>query len=206
MNLHNYSGGLVQTNGYILAEEDGTCLLIDAPLGITQHLAELNLRATDLLLTHQHFDHVEDVAALHSAGVKVHALKPHNPELILDKEAREFMGLPVQITPFQVDHLIDPEKPLTIASHQFTVLHVPGHSPDSLAFHLSSESYLFAGDALFNGSIGRTDLPGGNHQQLLDSIRKKLYTLPDVTAVFPGHGPQTSINKEKSSNPACPNL
>jgi glyoxylase-like metal-dependent hydrolase (beta-lactamase superfamily II) len=114
------------------------------------------------------------------------------------------MGLPVSIPPYTVDDVLEGASTLEAGDFCFHLAHVPGHSPDSLCFHLTSESFLFAGDTLFNGSIGRTDLPGGNHELLLDSIREKLYPLPGHTAVFPGHGPQTTIEREKATNPFCP--
>ncbi len=203
MNLLIHTGGYVQTNGYILANDDGTCLVIDAPPGIADFLREKSLKPTHLLLTHQHFDHVEDTAALRADGAKVCAFQAYAPEIIMEKRVRE-MGIPVDIPPYEVDEVIGENSTLEVGGYQFDLAHVPGHSPDSLSFHLVSEAFLFAGDALFQGSIGRTDLPGGNHELLLDSIRQKLYILPDETAVFPGHGPQTSIGNEKKNNPFCP--
>ncbi|MEN8679231.1 MAG: MBL fold metallo-hydrolase [Akkermansiaceae bacterium] len=204
MNLLIHTGGVFQTNGYILANDDGTCIVIDAPAEIAGFLAQNSLTPTHLLLTHQHLDHIEDAAKLREAGAKVVAFQDYAPEIIMEKRLQE-MGLPVQAIPFEVDEVIGAGPTYKIAGHTFEIAHVPGHSPDSISFHLPAESFLFAGDALFNGSIGRTDLPGGNHEQLLDSIRQNLYCLPDETAVLPGHGPRTSIGREKQSNPFCPN-
>lgn len=204
MNLLTHTGGFVQTNGYILANDDGTCIVIDAPAGITDFLREKSLKPTHLLLTHQHFDHVEDVAALRADGARVYSYQAYAPDIIMEKRVQE-MGLPVEIPPYEIDEVLKDRNSLEIEGYHFDLAHVPGHSPDSISFHLAAESFLFAGDALFNGSIGRTDLPGGNHEQLLDSIRKNLYVLPEETAVFPGHGPQTSIGTEKKTNPFCPN-
>ena len=203
MNLLIHTGGYVQTNGYILAHDNGPCIVIDAPAGIADFLKSNSLKPTHLLLTHQHFDHVEDVAALRAAGARVHAFQGYAPEIIMEKRVQE-MGIPVNIPPYEVDEIIGENETLEISGQHFHLAHIPGHSIDSISFHLASESFLFAGDALFQSSIGRTDLPGGNHEQLLDSIRQKLYLLPDETAVFPGHGPQTSIGSEKKNNPFCP--
>ncbi len=204
MNLFIHTGGFVQTNGYILADENGRCIVIDAPAGIADFLREKSLKPSHLLLTHQHFDHVEDVAALRADGARVYAFQDYAPEIIMEKRVQE-MGLPIEIPPYEIDEILGGQSSLIIGDDHFDLAHVPGHSPDSISFHLAAESFLFAGDALFSGSIGRTDLPGGNHDQLLDSIRQKLYILPEETAVFPGHGPQTSIGTEKKSNPFCPN-
>ena len=204
MNLLIHTGGVFQTNGYILANDDGTCIVVDAPAEIADFLAQKSLTPTHLLLTHQHLDHIEDAAKLRNAGAKVVAFQDYAPEIIMEKRLQE-MGLPVQAIPFEVDEVIGAGPTYKIADHTFEITHVPGHSPDSISFYLPAESFLFAGDALFNGSIGRTDLPGGNHEQLLDSIRQNLYCLSDETAVLPGHGPRTSIGREKQSNPFCPN-
>lgn len=203
MTLLTYTGGFVDTNGYLLVQEDRSCLVIDAPAGIAAHAREQNLRPTHLLLTHQHFDHVDDVAALREMGARVCADREYAPDIIMEERVRE-MGLPVSIPPYTVDDVLEGASTLEAGDFCFHLAHVPGHSPDSLCFHLTSESFLFAGDTLFNGSIGRTDLPGGNHELLLDSIREKLYPLPGHTAVFPGHGPQTTIEREKATNPFCP--
>ncbi|MEJ6720239.1 MAG: glyoxylase-like metal-dependent hydrolase (beta-lactamase superfamily II) [Akkermansiaceae bacterium] len=204
MNLLIHTGGFVQTNGFILTHEDGSCVVIDAPAGICDFLRGKSLTPTHLLLTHQHFDHVEDVAALRADGARVYAFQDYAPDIIMEKRVQE-MGLPVKIPPYEVDEILGEQSSLDVKNYHFNLAHVPGHSPDSISFHLVADSSLFAGDSLFNGSIGRTDLPGGNHDQLLDSIRQKLYTLPEETAVFPGHGPQTSIGTEKKSNLFCPN-
>ncbi|YCM45482.1 MBL fold metallo-hydrolase [Verrucomicrobiaceae bacterium 227] len=203
MNLHTYTGGFVQTNGYILELDHHECVVIDAPAGITKFLEEKGLIPKHLLLTHQHFDHVEDSSLLVEAGAQISAWSAYAPDVIMEKRIQE-MGIPVNIPPYQVATVLEGQTTLEVAGLKFDLAHVPGHSPESVSFHLAAESYLFAGDALFHGSIGRTDLPGGNHEQLLDSIRQNLYTLPDETAVFPGHGPQTRIGREKASNPFCP--
>ncbi|MDB4652894.1 MBL fold metallo-hydrolase [Akkermansiaceae bacterium] len=204
MNLLIHTGGVFQTNGYILAKDDGTCIVIDAPAEIADFLQQSSLKATHLLLTHQHLDHIEDAAKLRASGAKVVAFQDYAPEIIMEKRLQE-MGLPVEAIPFEVDEIIGKGPNLELGDYTFDIAHVPGHSPDSISFHLATESFLFSGDALFNGSIGRTDLPGGNHEQLLDSIRQNLYSLPDETAVFPGHGPQTIIGREKKTNPFCTN-
>ncbi|MEJ6578381.1 MAG: MBL fold metallo-hydrolase [Akkermansiaceae bacterium] len=203
MNLHIYTGGYVETNGFILELENKECIVIDAPAGITGFLREKSLIPKHLLLTHQHFDHVEDCSLLEEAGAQISAWAAYAPDVIMEKRVQE-MGIPVNIPPYQVHTVLEGQTTSEVAGLHFDLAHVPGHSPESVSFHLVAKAMLFAGDALFNGSIGRTDLPGGNHEQLLDSIRKNLYTLPDETAVFPGHGPQTKIGREKASNPFCP--
>ncbi len=204
MNLETYTGGPVQTNGYILHKSD-LCIVIDAPAGIANYLQGHQLKPTHLLLTHQHFDHVDDVNALQKLGATTYAHYPYSPdEIIQEERVTAAFGIPVKIPPFTIDHVISEPSTLNIGDLTFHLSHLPGHSPDSISFHLPDQKQIFAGDALFNGSIGRTDLPGGNHQQLLDSILQNLYTLPDETIVFPGHGPETTIGREKATNPFCP--
>ena len=103
--------------------------------------------------------------------------------------------------PYEIDHLLDVSAPLALAGKTIGLAHVPGHSTDSVTFHFADANALFAGDTIFAGSIGRTDLPGGDTRLLLDGIDGKLLTLPPETRVFPGHGPETTIGREVASNP-----
>lgn len=99
------------------------------------------------------------------------------------------------------DVILTVEKELTLGSFRFQLLETPGHSPGSLSYYSQELEAVFCGDTLFNGSIGRTDLPGGNHEDLLKSIHERLLTLPEETVVLPGHGPETSIENEMDMNP-----
>ena len=203
MTIHLHTGGPFLTNGYVLEFDDGQCLVIDAPGDITDFLKTKKLKPTHLLLTHQHFDHVQEASLLAKEGAKIMAWSEYAPEVIMEKRIRE-MGVSIHIEPYRVDHVLEATSSLQLGALDFQILHVPGHSPESIAFHLTSQSLLFAGDTLFHSGIGRTDLLGGNHNQLLDSIREKLYALPSETSVLPGHGPKTTIGFEKINNPFCP--
>ncbi|RYD65067.1 MAG: MBL fold metallo-hydrolase [Verrucomicrobiaceae bacterium] len=198
MKLSLYTGGFVQTNGYLVETPDGN-LLIDAPEGITEWLAERGTRVDDVLLTHQHYDHVMDAAKLKAGGARLHAFEEYSPELTLETAVRSW-GLPITVAPYQVDRIFDMASPLKIAGLEFNLAHVPGHSTDSVTFHLASGGLVFSGDTLFAGSIGRPDLPGGNVEQLLDGIAAHLMTLPEETRVYPGHGPATTIACERVEN------
>ncbi|MFT5883142.1 MAG: hydroxyacylglutathione hydrolase [Crocinitomicaceae bacterium] len=200
MSIHSYTGGHVFTNGYIIELEDA-CVVIDAPALIHEVIEQEGLKPTHLLLTHQHFDHTEDVAALQAMGVEVLMHSPYSEALIRQKEARENWGLPINIAAFTPDVLLDGKESHTIGGLGFNIAHVPGHSPDSVIFYFPSLGAVFAGDTLMEGSIGRTDLPGGSHEELLEGIRSKLFTLPDATVVCSGHGSQTTIGHEKEHNP-----
>jgi len=196
MELLTFTGGAVQTNGYLIQTSAGN-LLFDAPAGIDRFLKEKDLSTDHLFLTHQHFDHVEDADLL---DAKKYSYQAYNPELIRDKEAREW-GLDISVPPFGIDQILKGQDEIEIGALKIHLLHVPGHSPDSLAFYLPFEGVVFGGDALFAGGIGRPDLPGGDEATLLQSISEKLYSLPDQTIVYPGHGPSTTIGEEKRSNP-----
>jgi glyoxylase-like metal-dependent hydrolase (beta-lactamase superfamily II) len=194
-----FTGGSVSTNGYLLEGPEGL-LVVDAPRGIVEAVKETGLKPQALLLTHQHFDHVEDAAALARLGATIYAWSPWSSELILDEAARRW-GLPVTIEPFTVDSPLSGQDGLTVAGLELDLRHVPGHSPDSVVFHLPEEEFALAGDTLFAGSIGRTDLPGGRHRDLLEAIRTQLFTLAPTTRILPGHGPETTIAQEVAANP-----
>lgn len=198
MKLTPYTGGMVQTNAYLL-ETAGGNVLIDAPDGVASWLDEKGVRVDALLLTHQHYDHVEGVADLQAKGVKVLAWEDYSTDLTLESHARNW-GLPIRVKPYRVDQRIE-EGPLSVAGMEFRVSHVPGHATDGVTFYLASESMLFSGDTLFAGSIGRPDLPGGNEHMLLAGIHGKLLCLPEDTRVFCGHGPATTIGYERRNNP-----
>lgn len=194
-----YTGGIAETNGFFIPTAEGG-ILIDAPEGIASWLQTKGLRASHLLLTHQHFDHVMDAAELQAQGAKIHAFSAYDPQLTLENVARSW-GMP-DVRAFHVDHLLDPATPLIVEGKTFSLAHVPGHAPDSITFHLADHSTLFSGDTLFQQSIGRTDIPGhGDHRLLLQGIRNKLLSLPANTKVYPGHGGSTTIGHEIRSNP-----
>jgi glyoxylase-like metal-dependent hydrolase (beta-lactamase superfamily II) len=199
MKISLYTGGLVQTNGYLVETPDGN-LLIDAPEGIAEWITRRGVRVDDVLLTHQHYDHVTDAAALKAMGARLHAYADYSKDLTLESMARSW-GLPIAVTPYQIDRLFVMTEPLRIAGLGISLAHVPGHSPDSVTFHLADHGVVFSGDTLFAGSIGRTDLPGGSTSQLLDGIARHLMSLPADTRVLPGHGPGTTIGEEAVGNP-----
>lgn len=200
MPVHSYTGGHVFTNGYVV-EHDGACFVVDAPALIHEVIKQEGLKPTHLLLTHQHFDHTEDVEALQNMGINVLMHSQYDETLIRQKEARENWGIPVNIKPFEANQLLDENEAFEINGVEVKVAHIPGHSPDSISFYLPALGVVFAGDTLMEGSIGRTDLPGGSHELLLSGIKENLYNLPDETIVCSGHGSQTTIGNEKAHNP-----
>lgn len=160
----------------------------------------LTVKAT--LLTHIHIDH--------TFGVD-HMKNKYNAPLLANK-ADEFLGqrrmeqarmfhLPMDLSPVVIDRFIDEGEALRLGDHPVMALHAPGHSPGSLLYYIPDAGILLSGDVLFQGSIGRTDLPGGDYATLISSIHKKILELPYTTRVYPGHGPSTTIADEVRSNP-----
>ncbi|MCA1054815.1 MBL fold metallo-hydrolase [Rossellomorea aquimaris] len=197
--------GPLQTNCYILWDDANRCLIIDPGAEgekLVSWLDAQNLKPVAILLTHAHFDHIGAVDTVRNTY--------HVPVYLHEKEAEWLIdpGLNgsglfgmgnIQTAP--ADHLLSSEKTLSIGGFTLGLFETPGHSPGSLSYYVQSEGIVFAGDTLFMGSIGRSDLPGGNHEQLLSSIHDHLLTLPESTAVLPGHGPETTVGEEMDGNP-----
>ncbi len=199
--LDAYCGGLFQTNSY-LVQCRGQVFVFDAPEGITDWILGLGVRPNALLLTHHHHDHVLDAARLHETfGCPIYAHSQTSEDLTLAKRLEQMMGMPCPIDAYTVSECFADIDKIDLGELQLRIHHVPGHSPDSVCFYIAEENLLIGGDVLFQGSIGRTDFPNGNHAQLISGIREKLWPLPDETLVLPGHGPATTIGEEKRHNP-----
>lgn len=200
-----YTGGPCMCNGYLVRGENGY-IAIDAPQGFSAW-ARKALPAgsviTDLLITHQHFDHVQDAAALAEQwGCRIHACMPYSTALTLEDLARSSWGGGFDVPPFRVDNTFGPHcRQADWGGLSWSIHHIPGHSPDGVAYELPDEEHLFCGDILFSGSIGRTDFPGGSMAQLVRGIREKLLNRPHTTIIHSGHGPDTSIEEETLNNP-----
>lgn len=199
--IKTFCGGICLTNGYTIDCPGGT-VAVDAPEGMAAWLADHHLKPKALLLTHLHFDHIIDAAAIaaqHCCPVFAHSAL--RAGLHLGDLFAQFTGTPITIAPFELEDTLAGKASLAVAGAEFALLHVPGHSPDSICFHLPAPGILFAGDTLFQSGIGRSDFPGGSESLLIDGIRDKLLTLPSATHVYPGHGDATSVGVERSSNP-----
>jgi hydroxyacylglutathione hydrolase len=164
-------------------------------------LAEEQLELTAILLTHAHLDHVEGVARLFAeTNAPIH-LHPADRFLYdhVALQAQQF-GMKAD-TPPDVSHALQHGQSLEIGGVRYDVRHVPGHSPGHVLFHIEEAQSAFVGDVVFQGSIGRTDLPGGDFAQLIESIRAEVLSLPDITTLYPGHGPPTTVGHERATNP-----
>jgi hydroxyacylglutathione hydrolase len=198
MQIDLYTGGLFETNCFFLPAHG---ILIDAPETAVAWLKKRGHKVRTLLLTHAHVDHVWDAAAIRREhGCRVGYHTDGTPMLTEPGYFKRF-GMDWDIETVPADFLIDETPGLTIEGLEFQVLLVPGHCPGSLCFFDKKERILFGGDVLFAGSIGRTDLPFGDHQLLLDGIREKLWPLGDDVRVLPGHGPATTLGHERRTNP-----
>ena len=206
-NVHVLPAGPIQTNAYLLtAPERGEAILIDAPGDIWAEiepvLRDEKCKLTELWITHGHWDHTQGGAeVVRKTGAKVRAHRSDQALIETPDIMSAFMGEELGLEPIHVDTWVGQGDTFSALGEDVEVRHVPGHCPGNVLFWFSKKQMAFVGDALFAGSIGRTDLPGGSMQQLDHSIRSQIYTMPDDTAVFPGHGPDTSVGREKRSNP-----
>lgn len=202
--IRTIPSGPFQTNAYLCGSDEGTeVLLIDAPPGalkpVQEALAESSRKLTALIITHPHFDHTLDAPVFSNSGITVYA----HPEAIDGIQHPQTLGLipePAGGFPSCGDIVTLPiGESLKLAGLDFMVFDVPGHSNGSVALY--TDGHCFVGDVIFRGSVGRTDLPGGDFDTLAESIQNRLYTLPEDTLLYPGHGPISSVGEEKRSNP-----
>ncbi len=200
--IHTIVVGDLQTNCHIL-QSNNAAIIIDPgaePERIVRFIKDIKVKPRQIIATHTHFDHVLGVDTVR-AKLNIPFLIHHDdlPTLeSMQSRVRQFMGFEVTPPP-KVDGYIKDGDPLKVGDETVRVLHTPGHSPGSIS--LSGNGYVLTGDALFNQSIGRTDLPGGDLNTLIHSIREKLFKLDNDTTVYPGHGPETTIGDEKLANP-----
>lgn len=169
---------------------------------IEDFIATHRLSVRYILLTHAHVDHTFGIDILKE---KYHApVLAHKADLPLGQmrgQQAEMFHLPMKLGPVEIDRFISASTTLNLGNERIEVIETPGHSPGGVCYYVPESSFILTGDTLFQGSIGRTDLPGGNHNTLLRSISTGLFNLPDNTVVYPGHGPATTIGKEKRTNP-----
>jgi glyoxylase-like metal-dependent hydrolase (beta-lactamase superfamily II) len=206
--VHQLTYGPFAENTYLISDEDGNTLVIDPGMYDAQENARMfeylnaqKLKPVRLILTHAHLDHVFGVNWFHSQ----YGLSPevHEKEMIVYNSAQ---AVAMQYG-LSMDKLVGAEVALvegttfTFGDAQFEIRFTPGHSPGSVCFYNESEKYVISGDVLFQGSVGRTDLPGGDTDTLLRSIQSQVLTMPDDVIVYSGHGPLTTVGQERVSNP-----
>jgi hydroxyacylglutathione hydrolase len=208
MHLYSFVFGPLSENTFVLYDETNECVIIDPGCSdeqeekeISDYLSSKKLKPTRLLNTHTHLDHIlgnKFIADRYKLLPEYHIY-----EEIVIRNAPQFaenFGIKYNLSPLAAHYL--PEKGvLRFGNSELKMLFTPGHSPGHIAFYSEASKILIAGDTLFKGSIGRTDIPFGNSDQLLESIQNELCVLPDETKVYPGHGLSTDIGHEKDHNP-----
>lgn len=208
MQIQKFTFNPFQENTYIVYDESKEALIIDPGCYDSRDEKELvdfiesnGLKPVRLLNTHAHIDHVfgnQFIANKYDLELELHELD--FPILEAAVLAAQTYGFNYKESPKAGKKLVEGEY-IEFGSTKLKIIHVPGHAPGHVVFYNEAEKIIIGGDVLFRGSIGRTDLPGGNHQQLLDQIRQKLFVLPTDVTVYPGHGPETTIGYELSHNP-----
>ncbi len=209
LNVKKFTFNPFSENTYVVTDEFKNAVIIDPGCyykaeqnEIDSYILKNNLKLKSILHTHSHLDHMFGTA---------YFADKYNLDLWICKEdlvtyqsydkVCEVYGIPITFSPNPTPKFFDLKQLIQIEGIKFEILFVPGHSPGHVAFYNQENNFLINGDCLFENSIGRTDLPGGNHQQLIDSIKNEIFMLPDETLVYCGHGNETTIKAEKSSNP-----
>lgn len=196
--------GPVLTNCYLVMDDETKELVVIDPGWdgdvILNEIEEMGGVLKGLWMTHGHFDHLGGVAALADRKDVEICIHPEEKFMYDNQGGALYFGLKIDQGP-EPTIWLDDVQVLTIGEYEFEVIHTPGHSPGHVIFHCSKENILFSGDLIFQGSIGRTDLPGGSYDQIISSIKESVLTLPEDTRILSGHGPETSVAKEKVHNP-----
>lgn len=196
----------IGTNAFVLIDPDlKECVVVDAPAeayawatGIAQ---QYDCKITALILTHGHWDHILDGHKFAEAGIPTYG---HEEDAVMfaDPSVMASYAMPgIDLRRVPIDHWVRPGDQLRLLNTKMLVRHVPGHCPGNILIYLDRESAAFVGDVIFAGSVGRYDLPGGDASVLSRSIKEQIYTLPEATTLYPGHGPKTSVAQEKAENP-----
>jgi glyoxylase-like metal-dependent hydrolase (beta-lactamase superfamily II) len=198
--------GPVATFGYMISDADsGLAAVIDVPLGsadfFLENAKQENVRIAHIVLTHSHWDHTGDVAALQRATQAPVAVHPDDEYRLGEPNKFTSVSLPFTLEPCKADSYLRGGDVFRLGAWELEVRHTPGHTEGGICLIDHARNLAFVGDTLFAGSIGRTDLPGGDTATLLHAIRTQLFTLHDDTIVLPGHGERTRIGVEKRTNP-----
>jgi hydroxyacylglutathione hydrolase len=208
MEIYKFVFSPIEVNTYILANKSGDCAIIDCGCYSRKESAKLekfinDKRITPVLLlnTHCHLDHIfGNKFILERYNLRTLSGKEDEMNRLYSVQHAMLFGLEMDDPP-EPGGFLEDNQVITFGTTELVVLHVPGHSSGSMAFYSEKNGCVFTGDALFEGSIGRTDLPGGDYGTLINSIKTKLFVLPPDTVVYPGHGHETTIGKEMKSNP-----
>lgn len=210
MKVSRFTFNIFGVNTYILWDDiSREALIVDPGMINEKEQKEIktfldanNLNLKHLINTHMHIDHAFGISYVkENYNLKLECnLEDQFLAQRLNEQANMF-GLPIPMSDLQIDKDLKDGEKIQLGDEHISILHVPGHSPGSVVLYAPQSNFIISGDVLFNTSIGRTDLPGGNYAQLINAINNKLMTLPDDVIAYPGHGPETSIGYEKQNNP-----
>ncbi len=206
LRIRSFTGGAFSENAYLIScEATGEAAVVDPGAAVGELLAAAEaegLTITSVFLTHAHLDHVEGLPELRQTVDAPIYLHPADRPLY-DRAAQqaEAFGLRFPAPLPEPDRVFEPGSPVQVGEVELEVRFTPGHAPGHVILVAPSDGTALVGDVVFAGSIGRTDLPGGDMQQLLTSIRREILSLPDEVQLFPGHGPATTVGRERTGNP-----
>lgn len=203
LNITGIPVGMAQANCYIIQRNDAA-LIVDPGTDATQIkniITRLEVKPQAIILTHTHFDHIGAVDEIRDEYDIPVYVSPEESDWLTDPGKNLSGRNGLNITARPAEHLFNPEEIITIGDFSFTVVSTPGHSPGSVSFIFADDEVIFSGDALFAGTIGRTDLPGSEPDKLVPAVKKELLSLPEDYKVYPGHGGSTTVGREKQSNP-----
>ncbi|MGQ9819955.1 MAG: MBL fold metallo-hydrolase [Candidatus Kapaibacteriales bacterium] len=205
MEIITIVAGILETNCYLITSpESRTAILIDAPPEsaemVSQELKKRDLSLESILLTHTHWDHTADAEPIKKATKAMLYVSKLDYYRIQEPMKHTLMPLYFEIKPVEADYLISKEELLTFGSIELLATPTPGHTEGGLTFVFKSRQCAFVGDTIFYRSVGRWDLPGGDEKTLLESIRNKIFALPDDFTLYPGHGITTTVGFEKKNN------
>jgi hydroxyacylglutathione hydrolase len=206
LEIRSYTGGAFGENTYLLRCTGTDQAVIVDPGAATPRLLDQvkseGLRVQAVYLTHAHLDHVEGLPAVMQAmDVPIHLHPDDLPLYQRAADQAQAFGMRLEGELPTIDHEIQVGAQLPVGDCRLEVAFAPGHAPGHVIFHSPADGVALVGDVVFAGSIGRTDLPGGDMRQLMDSIRAEILTLPDETRLLPGHGPETTVARERIGNP-----
>lgn len=209
LKIQKFEVNPIDENCYVVSDDTGEAVIIDCGacypeerLAITDYIKAGNLRPVHLLATHGHLDHnFGNNTIFENYGLKPE-ISVEDEYLIrnLKEQGADMFGMDIDYDLPSAGHYFEPDEKIHFGSHEFSIIETPGHTPGGVTFYCKEEHVAFTGDTLFKGSIGRTDFPGGSRFMIIQSLRE-LAQLPDETIILPGHGEQTTIGHELSTNP-----
>jgi len=208
LRIHSFQFNPFQENTYLIINEKKQCWIVDPGMydasetkRFTQYINNEGLTPQAIINTHAHIDHILGIQAVKAQYNILFGLHEKDLPVLRNAAASAAMfGLPLPVVPVQ-DFFLKEGEPFKIGDETLDIRFTPGHSPGSVVFYYAPGNWAIGGDVLFYESIGRTDLPGGDFATLINSIQTQLFTLPETTTIYPGHGPATTIGHERQHNP-----